>query len=111
MKVVVENMIDVSSEISKKLDEKIIQENSNEILLEYLASELDIDLSSFSKERKDYLLNNFIHFICLVIQDVKIINNRLEKYSRDFQSIKNNTNELEYKKRKLNIFVELIKAL
>lgn len=103
-------MIDVSSEISKKLDEKIIQENSNEILLEYLASELDIDLSSFSKERKDYLLNNFIHFICLVIQDVKIINNRLEKYSRDFQSIKNNTNELEYKKKKIEYFCGINKG-
>jgi hypothetical protein len=77
---------------------------------EILFESLGLDLEKYNKEQIDLIHKNFDHLICVVISDLKSINDRLLDYQKRYKAIENvKTNEAEYARRKIIYFCDLNK--
>lgn len=47
---------------------------------QYLFESIGIDISTYNDEQVELLRKNFDHLVCVVIDDLKSINNRLSDY-------------------------------
>ena len=77
---------------------------------QYLLNQLNIESDKISKENQELLLRNFVHLMCLVMKDIKSINERLGRYKAEYHKYENiKTNKGEYYKRKLEYFSSINK--
>ena len=71
---------------------------------------IGIDVSQYTNEQVELLRKNFDHLVCVVIADLKSINNRLSDYQKRYKALENvKTNEAEFTKRKIIYFCDLNK--
>ena len=106
--------IALSMNVIGKLDNTVIdaigimQKQDNDISIdmgEYVLKLLDIDVGHLCDEKKTILRDNFIHLMCLVISDLRTIDNRLVSYKKRRNDIEaDKSNGAEYKRRKLDYF-------
>ena len=71
------------AEIALKLAQEADAADANEnikTIEQYLFESLGIDISMYSDEQVKLLRKNFDHLVCVVIDDLKSINNRLSDY-------------------------------
>lgn len=104
----------MSMNVIGKLDNTVIdamgimQKQDNDISIdmgEYVLKLLDIDVGHLCDEKKTILRDNFIHLMCLVISDLRTIDNRLVSYKKRRNDIEaDKSNGAEYKRRKLDYF-------
>jgi len=74
----------------------------------YLFNFLGIEESQKSEDEKLLISNNFIHLMCQVIDDLRIIDERLTRYNNEREQLESSkTNESEYRRRKLIYFADL----
>lgn len=101
--------------INEELMQKVISvpernENVNVAINNYLINQLGIDENQMSEEKKQLIQKNFIHLMCQVLNDLKIIDERLNKYKTERANIEGvKSNEAEYRRRKLEYFAKLNK--
>ena len=75
----------------------------------YLIHQLEID-KQIPEEKKDLIQKNFIHLMCQIRNDLYIIDERLKKYKCEREKLERiKSNEMEYRRRKLEYFVKLNK--
>ncbi|MCR0410299.1 hypothetical protein MKD14_15475 [[Clostridium] innocuum] len=87
-------------ETDKKIEFELINENVLELL--------DINIDTFSEYKKKLYLKNFIHLMSQVIEDIRLINGRIEQYKLMHQKCENNkSNAMEYYRRKLEYFCKI----
>lgn len=102
-------------EINEELMQKVISvpkrdEIINAVINSYLISQLGIDENQVSDEKKQLIQKNFIHLMCQVLNDFKIINERLKKYKAERANLEGvKSNEAEYRRKKLEYFAKLNK--
>lgn len=71
----------------------------------YLLAQLDIDLAGRSENDMQLLLNNFVHLMCVIIRDIREINDRLVRYHEAYKKAENNnSNSMEYHRKKIKYF-------
>lgn len=76
----------------------------------YLLEQLEIDFSLLSENEKVLLMSNFVHLMCMVIKDIKLINKRLCKYQNEYRKYeKDRSNAAEYYRRKIEYFCSVNK--
>lgn len=86
-------------------------ENADADINSYLINQLGIDANQLTYDKKMLIQKNFIHLICLVCNDLHIIEERLNKYKKeraDLDGVK--SNEAEYRRRKLEYFAKMNKS-
>lgn len=84
--------------------------NNGRTIEQYLFESIGIDVSQYTNEQVELLRKNFDHLVCVVIADLKSINNRLSDYQKRYKAIENvKTNEAEFTKRKIIYFCDLNK--
>lgn len=102
------------AEIALKLAQEADAADANEnikTIEQYLFESLGIDISMYSDEQVKLLRKNFDHLVCVVIDDLKSINNRLSDYQERYKKIENaKSNEADFTRRKIIYFCELNKA-
>lgn len=77
---------------------------------EYLFGQLGIDVSQKTDAEKEALVRNFIYSICQVVSDLRISEERIEKYKKERTKLENvKSNEAEYRRRRLEYFAKLNK--
>ena len=96
------------AEIALKLAHEADAADANEnikTIEQYLFESLGIDISTYSDEQVKLLRKNFDHLVCVVIDDLKSINNRLSDYQERYKKIENaKSNEAEFTRRKIIYF-------
>lgn len=86
------------------------QNIETEPIYEYLLKQLDIDFSTLSEDEKTLLMKNFVHLMCMVIEDIKLVNGRLNKYQDEYSKHeKDKSNAAEYYRRKIEYFCTINK--
>ena len=105
------NGIEINEELMQKI-QSVPERNENaEVTINnYLIKQLGIDENQMSDDKKQLIQKNFIHLMCQVLNDLKIVDERLKKYKAErvkLEGIK--SNEAEYRRRKLEYFAKLNK--
>lgn len=97
--------------VLNELQTSDLEQYGQEIILEeYLARELDIDLSTINETEKNLMNRNFVHIMCTVIDDIRSIDKRLTEYKERYESIKNDkSNADDFKRRKIKYFCDINK--
>lgn len=86
------------------------QSIKTELISEYLLKQLDIDFSKLTEDEKTLLMKNFIHLMCLIIKDIKLVNSRLNRYKEEYHKYeKDKSNAAEYYRRKIEYFCTINK--
>lgn len=86
------------------------QNVETEQINEYLLKQLDIDFSMLSKTEKTLMMRNFVHLMCMIIEDIKLVNGRLDRYQDEYRkSEKDKSNAAEYYRRKIEYFCKINK--
>lgn len=84
-------------------------ESGDTTMKNYLIHQLEID-KQIPEEKKDLIQKNFIHLMCQIRNDLYIIDERLKKYKCEREKLERiKSNEMEYRRRKLEYFVKLNK--
>lgn len=79
-----------------------------EPIIEFLLKHLDIEFSAFSPDKKELLQKNFIYIMCLILNDLKDIENRIEQYNGEFKKLNGDkSNKAEYQRRKIEYFCKM----
>lgn len=108
-------LINTINGINEELMQKVISvsERNKNVDVEinnYLINQLGIDENQMSEEKKQLIQKNFIHLMCQVLNDLKIIDERLKKYKSERANLEGvKSNEAEYRRRKLEYFAKLNK--
>ena len=85
-------------------------EKETEPISEYMLKQLGIDIAKLKDTEKNLLLKNFVHLMCNVLSDIKLVNNRLIQYQEKYDKCKNNkSNVAEYYRRKIEHFCKINK--
>ena len=105
------NGIEINEELMQKIQSVPKRNENAEVTINnYLIKQLGIDENQKSDDKKQLIQKNFIHLMCQVLNDLKIIDERLKKYKAErvkLEGIK--SNEAEYRHRKLEYFAKLNK--
>lgn len=103
------NGIEINEELMQKIQSVPKRNENAEVTINnYLIKQLGIDENQKSDDKKQLIQKNFIHLMCQVLNDLKIIDERLKKYKAErvkLEGIK--SNEAEYRHRKLEYFAKL----
>lgn len=71
----------------------------------YLLKQIGIDCTTLTEDKERLLTKNFIHLMCLIIDDIKLVNDRLNKYQEEYHKYeKDKSNAAEYYRRKIEYF-------
>lgn len=85
-------------------------EKETEPISEYMLKQLGIDIAKLKDTEKNLLLKNFVHLMCNVLSDIKLVNNRLIQYQEKYDKCKNDkSNVAEYYRRKIEHFCKINK--
>lgn len=81
-----------------------------EPIIDYLLRQLNINSSTFTTDKKELLQKNFIYIMCLIIGDLKAIENRIEEYKGEYKKLnRDKSNTAEYQRRKIEYFCTINK--
>lgn len=96
----IDGQIAAPIELSGKIESPITIDN-------YLLEVLGMDTKQVPNETKELIKNNFVHLMCVVIKDLQIVDERINKYRIQRKSLESDkSNGAEYKRRKLDYFAQ-----